>query len=304
MMVMTLQTICKRSARSLFIQARARVQFRPLTMTVSSSTSSTTSKSTPVPPDVATKPTPTAATSITPETDGGEDPETTTQQPIIFAPETYQYTKGHLDIDDVARDPLEQFNRWFKDAQEQLPKGSDIIVEATTFSTARLPSGRVSSRIVLLKELDKYGFLVYSNWGTSKKSQDLNTNKYASLTFFWPHIQRQVRVEGVMEHVTRETSERYYNTRPRGSKIGAWASPQSSTIAARSDLDKLNNDFDEKFRDLKDDEIPCPEYWGGIRIEPLEIEFWQGGLSRLHDRISFRRDKIHDKNWEIFRLAP
>ncbi|KAI5954287.1 PDX3 [Candida jiufengensis] len=229
--------------------------------------------------------------------------ETETQKPIIFAPETYQYTKGHLQESDLLSNPLDQFNKWFKEAQEKLPTDSDIIIEAVNFSTANLPSGRVSSRIVLLKELDKYGFLVYSNWQTSKKSKDFNSNKYAALTFFWPHIQRQVRVEGIMEHVTRETSERYYQTRPRGSKIGAWASPQSTKINSRDELNDLNEKYEEQFKDLKDEEIPCPEFWGGIRIEPLEIEFWQGGLSRLHDRISFRREDL-TKDWEIFRLAP
>ncbi|KAK6459030.1 pyridoxiamine phosphate oxidase [Scheffersomyces xylosifermentans] len=231
-------------------------------------------------------------------------PSHDTQVPLLFAPETYQYTKGHLNESEVEADPLIQFNKWFKQAQNSLPKDSDMIPESTNFSTARLPSGRVSSRIVLLKELDVYGFIVYSNWDSSKKAADFESNKYASLTFFWPHIQRQVRVEGLMETVTRETTQRYFDSRPRGSKIGAWASPQSSVISSRDDLDKVNTKYEEKFKTLKDNEIPCPEYWGGVRIVPLEVEFWQGGVNRLHDRITYRREKIDDPEWEIVRLAP
>lgn len=226
-----------------------------------------------------------------------------TEKPIIFAPPTYQYEKGHLNESDVNASPIEQFHRWFDDARSQLPEGLSIIPECTTFSTARLPSGRVSSRVVLLKELDTHGFIVYSNWDKSKKAQDYESNKYASLNFFWPHIQRQVRVEGVMEKVNRETSERYFKTRPRGSKIGAWASPQSQTLESRDALDEKYKHYEEKFKDLLDDDIPCPEYWGGVRIVPLEIEFWQGGMSRLHDRLTYGREEL-DGEWAIKRISP
>lgn len=226
-----------------------------------------------------------------------------TETPIIFAPKTYQYEKAHLKEEDIDKNPIEQFHKWFSDAHKTNPNSNLIIPEATTFSTARLPSGRISSRIVLFKELDSHGFIVYSNWENSKKAKDYESNKYASLTFFWPHAQRQVRVEGVMEKVSRETSVRYFKTRPRGSKIGAWSSPQSQIIKSRSALDELNKHFEEKFKDLKDDEIPCPEFWGGVRIVPLEIEFWQGGMSRLHDRITYTREDV-DGTWNIDRIAP
>ncbi|CAH2352305.1 pyridoxamine 5'-phosphate oxidase [[Candida] railenensis] len=226
-----------------------------------------------------------------------------TEKPIIFAPETYQYTKSSLNEKDLASSPIAQFHTWFDEARKALPKDSDIIPEATTFSTARLPSGRVSSRVVLFKELDTHGFIVYSNWDQSKKAKDYESNKFASLTFFWPHIQRQVRVEGIMEKVNIETSARYFATRPRGSKIGAWSSPQSQVIDSREDLNEIYEKNETKFANVDDAEIPCPEYWGGVRIVPLEVEFWQGGMSRLHDRLCFRRENIED-DWNVVRIAP
>lgn len=225
------------------------------------------------------------------------------EKPIIFAPPTYQYEKGNLNESDIDASPIKQFHKWFEDARSTLTEGLSIIPESTIFSTARLPSGRVSSRVVLLKELDTLGFTVYSSWENSKKSKDFESNKYASLNFFWPHIQRQVRVEGVMEKVTRETSERYFKTRPRGSKIGAWASPQSQVIKSRDELDEKYKKYEEKFKDLLDDEIPCPEYWGGVRIVPLEIEFWQGGMSRLHDRLTYTRETLEGE-WRVDRISP
>lgn len=223
-------------------------------------------------------------------------------KPLVFAPPTYQYALALLRESQVLSDPIRQFKLWFDDAR-QIPKDLPIIPESVVFSTSQLPSGRVSSRVVLMKELDERGFVVYSNWDTSKKAADYKSNKFAALTFFWPHLQRQVRVEGLMEKVTRETSERYFKTRPRGSKIGAWTSPQSSTIESRLELDRLCKEYEKKFEKLQDDEIPCPPLWGGMRIVPLEIEFWQGGMSRLHDRLVFSRESI-EAQWNLKRLAP
>lgn len=167
-------------------------------------------------------------------------------------------------------------------------------------STAHLPSGRVSARTVLMKELDKYGsMIVYSNWQTSKKAKDIATNEYVALTFFWKELERQVRIEGTCERLTTEESQIYFDKRPRASRIGAWASPQSSAVESRQQLDEFVQEQGKRFEGQE--HIPCPPFWGGLRIRPLEWEFFQGRTNRVHDRFTYTKQ---GDEWIIQRLAP
>jgi len=172
--------------------------------------------------------------------------------------------------------------------------------EAVVLSTAHLPSGRISSRTVLMKQTDSRGFIIYSNFQTSKKSRDLATNPRAALNFWWEHLERQVRVEGVTERLTPEESQIYASTRPRDSQLGAWASPQSSIIQNRDELDSRVEGVRHQFADTK--EIPVPPFWGGLRIVPDVVEFWQGRKNRLHDRFIYTKQETGE--WKIERLAP
>ncbi|GAB7346891.1 hypothetical protein MBLNU459_g1969t1 [Dothideomycetes sp. NU459] len=221
----------------------------------------------------------------------------------IFAPggtdtsaQAQQYTKGSLDASQLDGNPLAQFDVWFKHAQ-----GAAVHQpETVTLSTAALPSGRVSARMVYLKELDDRGFVVYSNWGTSRKAADVGSNPHAALTFWWHELERQVRVEGRVERLRPDESQLYYDTRIRGSRVGAWASRQSSVLADRDELEQQVRDVEKRFDGS--DKIPVPEFWGGLRVIPDTVEFWQGRESRLHDR--FRYTKSEEGEWKIDRLSP
>lgn len=198
-----------------------------------------------------------------------------------------------LDEKLVDRDPIKQFQAWFDDAiAAKLP-----LPEAMNLATAT-PEGRPSSRVVLLKQVDQKGFVFFTNYH-SAKAQQLESNPYAALVFYWPQLDRQVRIEGKVERTSVAESAEYFQTRPRESQIGAWASPQSSVIAGREVLEERARELEEYYRDR---EIECPGHWGGYRLRADRIEFWKSRLGRLHDRILY--ELMSDGEWAIKRLAP
>jgi pyridoxamine 5'-phosphate oxidase len=158
-------------------------------------------------------------------------------------------------------------------------------------------NGNPSARIVLLKEIDDSGFVFYTNYG-SRKGKDLKENPKAALTFFWDELLRQIRIEGRIEKISKETSKKYFSSRPRESQIGAWVSAQSSVIPNREILENKFDELEEKFGN---EEIPLPDFWGGYRVIPNYFEFWQGRENRLHDRICYKKE---NDEWKIFRIAP
>ena len=164
-----------------------------------------------------------------------------------------------------------------------------------------------------LKELDARGFVIYSNWATSRKAADVRSNPQASLAFWWREVERQVRVEGSTERLTKEESQRYFTLRARGSKVGAWASEQSSILpeeeGGRDLLERRVSEVENRFRDVSDEDIDVPEFWGGLRVIPYAIEFWQGRDSRLHDRFRYIKHQLGASEstapmWKIERLSP
>ncbi|WVR04140.1 pyridoxamine 5'-phosphate oxidase [Kwoniella sp. DSM 27419] len=211
-----------------------------------------------------------------------------------------QYNAPRLLRDGLSPNPLIQFNAWLESALQ--PKdGSPVVREPEAMAVCTsTPEGIPSARVVLLKTVDEKGFVFFTNYN-SRKSQELAANPYASLAFYWREIHRQVRVVGKVEKVTREESEEYFASRPRGSQLGAWASQQSSVV---QDGD-VQNQVEERTKDFDGKDVECPPHWGGWRIVPFEVEFWAGQPSRLHDRFRYTRAKdCTSSEWAIDRLAP
>jgi len=203
------------------------------------------------------------------------------------------YSMAGLLEKDLARDPFRQFEKWFQEAQAAKIHEPN----AMTLSTATR-DGRPSARTVLLKGIDGRGFVFYSNY-ESRKGRDLSENARASLVFPWLALERQVIVEGAVARLSREESEAYFHSRPRASQLGAWVSQQGAIIAGRAVLEDSLKALDKKYAGA---EVPLPSNWGGYRVNPETVEFWQGRRSRLHDRLRYRREKSGD--WLVERLSP
>lgn len=206
-----------------------------------------------------------------------------------------EYTLESLDLEHLKEHPIQQFEYWLEEAiQAKLP-------EPTAFNLSTVAeNGQPSSRILLLKGVENQQFVFYSNY-LSKKGKEIESNPRVCLNFFWIELERQVRIEGIIEKLDSKTSTEYYQTRPRGSQIGAWTSPQSNVIANREFLENEFQHYSQRFEDQE--KIEKPDFWGGYAVTPHYFEFWQGRPSRLHDRMYYQLNAEH-QNWEIGRLAP
>lgn len=204
-----------------------------------------------------------------------------------------EYSSAYLNEQDINHDPFKQFELWMQQAVEA------EILEPHAMNICTVSADvKPSSRIVLLRGFDHHGFVFYTNYN-SHKGRDLEKNNYACINFFWSELERQVRIEGVIHKIDEQTSTKYFNSRPRESQIGAWASEQSAVIESRKVVEDAFTFYTNKFKDTAI--IPKPPHWGGYLVEPSSIEFWQGRPSRLHDRLKFTRT---NNDWKIERLSP
>ncbi|MEW2165882.1 pyridoxamine 5'-phosphate oxidase [Streptomyces sp. NPDC007084] len=208
------------------------------------------------------------------------------------------YRAEGLDEGDLAPHPMEQFGRWFKQAAQAAVHGFVHEPNAMVVSTADA-EGRPSSRTVLLKQYDGHGFVFYTNYG-SRKARELAENPYISLLFPWHPLARQVIVTGTARRTGRDETAAYFRSRPHGSQLGAWASPQSTVITSRTELDAAYEELSVRYPE--GEQVPVPPNWGGFRVAPQSVEFWQGRENRLHDRLRYVAEP--DGSWRRERLSP
>lgn len=204
-----------------------------------------------------------------------------------------EYARHSLSKKDVDKNPITQFKLWLTEAIDAK------VIEPTAMNLATCnDQGIPSSRIMLLKEVNDEGFIFFTNYQSSKGRQ-LAAHPVCALNFFWPELERQVRIQGSVEKISKEESTKYFQSRPKTSQIGAWTSPQSTVIEGRKILEERQMQLTEKYKDLE--VLPKPEQWGGYIVKPFLVEFWQGRPSRLHDRVEYL---YKDNSWTISRLAP
>jgi pyridoxamine 5'-phosphate oxidase len=204
----------------------------------------------------------------------------------------HDFSKQTLDEKDAHINPVTQFSKWFQEAVDSKVNEPNAMCLSTVSS-----EGKPSSRILLLRNFSEEGFVFYTNY-TSRKGEEISANPNVALLFFWPELERQVRIEGKLIKQSKEESDLYFNSRPRTSKLGAWTSAQSKVIASRKVLDEEYKKLSDKF---PGEDVPRPDYWGGYLLKPETMEFWQGRSSRLHDRILYTNE---GQKWKIERLAP